>query len=146
MSFVAISVASSPLAWFSPEKEKSPQTKSWAKTASDSLDTFTRLTSAADGFQYMSRLLACVADVLSPCVPLPAFKQTFSAVDNFVASVRIIYDAKVAIGQNLLDRMRSQYWVSFVGYYLAFAASDAGVSINFLNSLNVTMPLPSQHR
>lgn len=107
-----------------------------AKRASDTFNAFTKVTETSEGFQYMSRLLVCVAQALSPLVELTKFSYTFHAVDQLVAGVRIVMDTKYGFGQKFCDHVKQSRW-AMIGCNLSFTLSDIGASANLASMLGV---------
>lgn len=112
------------------------QPSSYMQRISDSCATFSKLTESSDGFQYMSRMLVCVAQTISPLLPLPAFSSTLNSVDQLIAGVRIILDGEYMMGLKLYNHLtnREGVAISCVGFIVL---SDIGAALNLGNVLKL---------
>ncbi len=109
---------------------------SWAISASDALLKFKKLEENADGFQYLSRLSVCIAQIFSPFCNVTALMRTMNSVDVFIAGARIVLDGKYFLGSKMCADFTKHQWTA-ISSNIAFAVSDAAASCYLLNTLGL---------
>jgi hypothetical protein len=117
------------------ETKPQPELATWIRYT-HIIQPWLKVMTTAEGVQYSSRFIACIAKIAGNVADTTIIQQRFRSVDNFVAAVRIVLDGNYFLGPKVLADLKRPPWEGelCITQHVFFALSDIAATLDFVNA------------